>query len=180
MDEFNELKCLFNSANKIYLLEQKNLIQRGVSERTLCGQLMLYLNKAIEKTKYDQYYVDVEYNRNFNRKIKTIVNGRGEIITINCDLIIHSRGENIHQDNLIAIEMKKSTGSRVNKERDKERLKALTTQVLYVFSDYRKQFPEHVFGYILGIYYEIDIRHMKVFLEFYQDGKLIDEENINI
>ncbi|MBS7693162.1 hypothetical protein KIN08_06105, partial [Vibrio cholerae] len=86
----------------------------------------LYLNNEKEKTLYKQYYVDVEYNRNVNGRLKTIKDGEGEIITINCDLVLHSRGENLVQDNLIALEMKKSNGRRSEKEKDRERLKALT------------------------------------------------------
>lgn len=41
MNKYNEMKELFELANKKYLIEQKELIQSGVSERTLCGQLML-------------------------------------------------------------------------------------------------------------------------------------------
>lgn len=41
------------------------------------------------------------------------MDGNEQIININCGLIIHSRGENIKQDNLFCIEMKKSYRLRV-------------------------------------------------------------------
>ncbi|MGE6610925.1 hypothetical protein ACQKFG_10430 [Peribacillus sp. NPDC076916] len=174
MNKYNEIKNLFELANNKYLIEQKNLIQSGVSERTLCGQLMLYLNEVKKTTQYKQYFVDVEYNRNVNGRLKTIKDGEGEIITINCDLILHSRGENLAQDNLIALEMKKSNGSRSEKEKDRERLKALTRQSFdNIWSSDGKSLPEHVCRYILGVYYEINISRMVAKVEYYQDGKLL-------
>ncbi|MCU4804545.1 hypothetical protein OCF14_08885 [Bacillus cereus] len=181
MSKYDEMQNLFELANNKYLIEQKELIQSGVSERTLCGQLMLYLNEAKEKTPYRKYYVDVEYNRNVNGRLKTIKDGHGEIITINCDLILHSRGENLVQDNLIAIEMKKSIGKRSEKEKDRERLKALTRQSFdNIWSYDGKKLPKHVCRYILGIYYEINVSRMQALLEYYQDGELLYNYAINI
>lgn len=181
MKKYNELKELFELANKKYLIEQKELIQSGVSERTLCGQLMLYLNEVKDKNLYSQYYVDVEYNRNINGRLKTIKDGEGEIITINCDLILHSRGGNLVQDNLIALEMKKSNGRRSEKEKDRERLKALTRQSFDdIWSYDGKSLPEHVCRYILGVYYEINISRMKALVEYYHNGKLVQSYNLDI
>lgn len=101
-----ELITLFEKANKRFLSEQDKLILSGIAERTLCGSLMLYLQEELKGTIYSEYYVDVEYNRN-NGKVKTIINENIEVIPINCDIIIHSRGENLAQDNLIALQMKK-------------------------------------------------------------------------
>ncbi len=47
-------------------------------------------------------------------------------MTIICDLIVHSRGEIVEKDNLIALEMKKAYRSMQEKENDKTRLVALT------------------------------------------------------
>lgn len=181
MDLYTDLKNLFELANKNYLKDQKNLIQSGVSERTLCGQLMLYLNEAKEISKYSEYYCDVEYNRNFNRRLKTIIDGEGKTFKINCDLILHSRGDNMSQDNLIALEMKKSRGKGKDKEKDRERLKALTRQSFdNIWSFDGKSFPQHVCRYTLGIYYELNISRMEVLIEYYRNGELINSYTINI
>lgn len=181
VDKYDEIKALFELANRKYLIEQKKLIQSGVSERTLCGQLMLYLNEVKEKTLYRHYYVDVEYNRNFKRRLKTIKDGEGDIIKINCDLILHSRGENVAQDNLIALEMKKSSGRIHEKEKDRERLKALTRQSFdNIWSYDGKSLPEHVCRYILGVYYEINILREEVLIEYYRNGELINSYTISI
>lgn len=181
VNKYNEMKELFELANRKYLIEQKELIQSRVSERTLCGQLMLYLNEVKDKTLYRQYYVDVEYNRNINRRLKTIKDGKGEIIRINCDLILHSRGKNLKQDNLIALEMKKSNGRRSAKEKDRERLKALTRQSFdNIWSYDGKSLPKHVCRYILGVYYELNISRMEALVEYYRNGKLLHYYTLSI
>jgi hypothetical protein len=98
---------------------------------------------------------------------------RTEAIPINCDIIIHSRGEIIYQDNLIALEMKKSVNRESEKNKDKNRLIALTKDKFDdVWSFDGTSFPEHVCRYGLGVYYEINAAARKVYLEYYMKGKL--------
>ncbi len=52
------------------------------------------------------------------------------VIPITWDIIVQSRGEYINQDNLIAIEMKKSSNTKAEKDKDRERLIALTEDFL--------------------------------------------------
>ncbi|MGL5411259.1 hypothetical protein [Cetobacterium sp.] len=59
-------------------------------------------------------------------EVKTIYNERTEVIKVNCGLIVHSRGERIMQDNLIAIEMKKIEQPFLEKEEDRIKLSCLT------------------------------------------------------
>lgn len=170
------LIALFEKANTSFLLEQDKLILSGVAERTLCGSLMVYLQKELKGTTYSEYYVDVEYNRN-NGKVKTIINENIEVIPINCDIIIHSRGENIYQDNLIALEMKKSSNRKSAKIKDKNRLIALTKDRFDdVWSFDGTCHPEHVCRYGLGIYYEINAAKREVYTEYYLRGKLTHTE----
>ncbi|MEX3743726.1 hypothetical protein [Lysinibacillus xylanilyticus] len=167
-----EMVVIFESANSKFLSEQKNFILSGVSERSLCGELMKYLVEEVRKTKFHKYHVDVEYNRNENRKIKTIMNDREQIINITCDIIIHSRGENVIQDNLIAIEMKKSTNTISEKNKDRERLIALTKDTFdNIWSYDGKTFPEHVCRYLLGVYYEINFDSRTISIEYYKKGE---------
>ena len=56
---------------------------------------------------------------------KTIRGPEEQIVTINCDLIVHSRGQNTLQDNLIALEMKKSTG----RQKDKDKVRQLSSEI---------------------------------------------------
>lgn len=169
----NELIKIFESANEKFLTEQNKFILSDVSERSMCGQLMLYLEKEVKTTSFSKYSVDIEYNRNKgnNRndtKTKNIINSEKPIT---CDIILHSRGEIIEQDNLIAIEMKKSNRSSLKKEKksDIERLQALTEDNQ---SHDSNSLPEHVCGYVLGVYYEVNLETREVEIEYYYKGNL--------
>ena len=156
-----------------------------VSERALCGALMIHLNRLMVKDKsLEGYYTDVEYNRNRgNIKTiqKTIQGPEAQIINVTCDLIMHSRGNHIEQDNLIAIEMKKSNASEEEKQKDKDRLKALTKDSFDdVWSFDGTTFPEHVCRYLIGVYYEINFSKRKIFLEYYKQGELFEKQTLNI
>ncbi|MCL2587004.1 MAG: hypothetical protein FWE31_02060 [Firmicutes bacterium] len=175
-----ELLEAFEKANNSLLTKDKSLFGMNVSERTLCGALMLHLAEELKKKEvFSGYYVDVEYNRNRGGKLKTMSKtafGEDEkIITIDCDLIVHSRGENISQDNLMAIEMKKSSRPKIDKEKDKERVRILTKDGYGAWSFDGETLPEHVCRYILGVYYEVNFSKRKISLEFYKKGALFEE-----
>ena len=167
---------LFEQANTQFINSDCSLIWSNVNERTLCGALMLHLHDLIkEQPEYDGYFTDVEYNRNkgqIKTIMKTIMGPREEIIRINCDLILHSRGLHPEQDNLIAIEMKKSNRPREEKEKDCNRLLALTKDSFDdIWSFDGHTLPEHVCRYILGVYYEINIRNQKIIIRYFQQGE---------
>ena len=123
---------------------------------------------------YGNYFVDIEYNRNKGGKLKTIVNGSETPVAITCDLIVHSRGTITSQDNLIAIEMKRSSHLQSEKNKDRLRLKCLTRGTFDndIFSYDGKVLPEHVCRYILGVYYELDSRNRKATIEYYVNGEI--------
>ena len=185
MKTYDELKAMFLLANKKFLIEDIDLLDSMVSERALCGALMIHLNRLMVKDKsLEGYYTDVEYNRNRgNIKTiqKTILGPEAKIINVTCDLIMHSRGNHIEQDNLIAIEMKKSNAPEEEKQKDKDRLKALTKDSFDdVWSFDGTTLPEHVCRYIIGIYYEIDFSKRKIFLEYYKQGELLEKQTLNV
>lgn len=171
-----DLKKIFNKANDKFLLKSKRMIYDDVAERSLCSEFKIFLLEELNKTKYSQYHIDNDYNRNCG-KIKTTINGEMKEINIQCDLIIHSRGENELRDNLLALEMKKSYRTEKEKNSDRDRLCALTKdkhdEETYSYDG--KTFPKHVCGYQLGVYYEIDIDEKKVLIEYYQKGVLIEK-----
>ncbi|MDP1509237.1 hypothetical protein L8C07_01660 [Paenibacillus sp. CMAA1739] len=174
---------IFENANRDFLESDLDLLISKVSERTLCGALMLHINNIIKKSEFAEYKVDVEYNRNKNGKIKTIVKtiyGPKDVgVKINCDLIVHSRGNNINQDNLIAIEMKKSDRTKEEKESDRIRLIALTKDSYDdVWSFDEKTFPEHVCRYALGVYYEVNYKKRSINIEYYKEGHIFDEKEV--
>lgn len=183
MSVYEDMKHIFETANMLLIQADRSLFKMKVSERTLCGALMLHLHEVLKETKYSSYYVDVEYNRNKGGKLKTYkktaMGSEERIISIVCDLIMHSRGENILQDNLLAIEMKKSTRPKKEKARDKERLESLTKETYDdIWSYDGKSFPEHVCRYALGVFYEINFRKNEISIEYYRSGSKIEESTL--
>lgn len=168
------LQDLFIQANELFLKQEKELILSTVSERSWYTRFAIYLNKILEETNIKDYYIDTEYNRN-NGKLKTIFDSNAlEVISITCDIILHSRGKNPYLDNLICIEMKKSNRPMREKINDKKRLQLLTKKTYdNVWSFDGRALPEYVCGYQLGIYYEMNIKKQVVAIEYYQDGEII-------
>lgn len=178
MKTCNEIIHLFEQANGLLLRNDHVLFENQVSERTLCGALMLHIHDIIkEDHSYAGYHADVEYNRRKSKRsydYKTIPSPDDNPIKITCDLILHGRGKQPEQDNLLAIEMKKTTRTNRAKNSDRERLKILTED----FYDNKQlvdtyMSPEHVCGYVLGVYYEINYRRKIILVEYYHNGSMI-------
>lgn len=177
MKTYQELIQLFKKVNECFLSHNQDLLRANVSERTLCGALMLEIHDLVANDiTYEGYYADVEYNRNGGmiKTVKKTITGIEErVVRINCDLILHSRGNHPEQDNLIAIEMKKSSAPLSEKAKDRDRLCALTMEPMSgdVYSYDGQTLPVHVCDYVLGIYYEIDYRKEEILLEYYRRGE---------
>ncbi|OCT16858.1 hypothetical protein A8709_00650 [Paenibacillus pectinilyticus] len=174
---------IFEKANNNFIQSDLELLNSKVSERTLCGALMIHLYGVVKISEFSEYKVDVEYNRNKNGKVKThvkTINGPDDIIVkINCDLIVHSRGNIIDQDNLIALEMKKSNRKKQEKDDDRSRLVALTKDSYDdIWSFDGKTLPEHVCRYGLGVYYEVNYPKRVILIEYYKTGYKFKEYEI--
>ena len=170
----NELIDIFERANKRFLGENVSSIKSNVAERSLCSTLAQCLYLEISNSNFSRYHVDVEYNRN-KGKVKTIYDDNLEVVSIVCDLIVHSRGKIIENDNLIALEMKKAYRPMKEKEKDRARLVALTKESYDgVWSFDGRVLPEHVCGYKLGIYYEIDNKKNSLLIEYYVRGEKME------
>lgn len=179
MDKVNLTK-LFSEAFTVFLNKEKDNIVNGVAERNLCARLAQYIENLLPDYKLSNYVADSEYNRKQNGEIKTILDEKLQIIPIQCDIIVHSRGHHIKNDNLIAIEMKKAYQSKTDKDNDRKRLRALTKDSYDdMWSSDGKTHPEHVCGYALGVYIEIDPDQKKCLLEFYKKSQKQSEEIIN-
>ena len=90
---FGRLKQIFINCSETFITDETELILSGVSERCLCGSFMIILRNALDNSEFKQYFTDIEYNRNFDGEIKTIIDDKAVITNITCDLIIHSRGQ---------------------------------------------------------------------------------------
>ena len=172
----NLLNKLFINATSTFFQEELDNIMNDVNERNLCGRLAIYLNEAAREQNLEGYYVDPEYNRKQDGRVKTILDENTEVVNINCDIILHSRGKNPAQDNLIAIEMKKSNRPQEEKDSDRMRLRALTKESYdNIWSYDGVTLPEHVCGYIVGYYMEINIKTKICLFELYQKGNKVKE-----
>lgn len=171
------VKKIFNTALQTFLAKEREGIIDNVSERNLCARFAIYIENLLPAYGLDSYFTDTEYNRKQNGEIKTILDEELQVIPINCDIILHSRGNNKKNDNLIAIEMKKSYQSKTEKDCDRKRLRALTKKSFdNIWSNDGKTHPRHVCGYVLGVYIELDNSQEKCFLEFYENGQIKSNE----
>lgn len=159
------LKAMFLTANRSFIENHASLLKRELSERCLCGALMCELNRQLEKNACNNYYADIEFNRAFENTInnvKHLPDEEGITKRVFPDIIVHSRGK-VTPDNLLALEMKKSTARREAKERDKNRLSLLTSSYPY--------------KYKLGVYYEINPKKRQILVEFYKTGRKISTDS---
>lgn len=104
-------------------------ISVGVSERNICARLAHHMEIQMREFNhskvFDDYYVDVEYNRMGYGNPKYYENHKHELKYMVSDLLIHSRGKS---SNLLAVEMKRK-GNYKNSKEDKERLEALVSSM---------------------------------------------------
>lgn len=171
---------LFKKSFNQFLENEIDLINSDVSERCLCARLAIPMEALAIESGYERYRADIEYNRNFDGEIKTIIDDDYKIVNVTCDLILHSRGENIEKDNLIAVEMKKEYRSDEHKDRDRERLRALTkpTYDENIWSNDGTTLPEHVCGYQLGVFIDINLKNRVFNIEYYKQGQLSSSEEL--
>jgi hypothetical protein len=165
------LMSLFEEAFNEFLEKERDNIIANISERNLCGRLMLYFDAARLRYGLTDYFTDTEYNRNLG-DIKRIMHSRTGSNIITYDIILHSRGQQ-RDDNLIAIEMKKKIHSRASKNADRARLVALTRTRAAARRLSRRS--NHVYGYQLGLFVELDTDGEAYLLEIYQEGAKINE-----
>lgn len=157
MEEIYELIELFETVNEIFINNDRYLLDKEVNERCICGALAMELYDYIKHndTKYKDYNVDVEYNRNV--KDKKQMNGNNIIP----DLIMHKRKTD---ENLIVLEMKKDTRPKSEIESDIKRIQTMCDKTII-----------NRYKYKLGIFYLLKSdNNPNVF--YYIDGKWFDDE----
>ena len=153
-----ELIDIFEKAKNEFLEKEKAIIKNDTNERTLTQRLAFYLELQLRKNiKYENYSVDCEYNKK-EEDIKRLKFGKNtDKKEIYPDIIVYQRKI---KNNLIAIEMKKTTSRNTDKIKDIEKLEALTDRK----NDYH---------YTLGIYFELDITDNNNIINFFVDGEVI-------
>jgi hypothetical protein len=177
--DLNNLKNILQKALNDFFTREVDAMLARVNERNNCGRLAIYLQQHATDAGLSTYYADPEYNRKQGGQIKTILDRKMQIITINCDLILHSRGASIAEDNLIAIEMKKADRPESEKNDDRNRLRAMTKKSFDdTWSNDGTTHPEHVCGYKLGLYIELDASKREAILEYYQSGRRVSTPSV--
>lgn len=169
------MRRLFFAAFEDFCADESANIRNGTSERNLCQRLALPLERHAAAAGLRRYRADCEYNRSNDGRVKTIVGENMEIVTITCDVILHSRGEDEEQDNLIAIEMKRANHPPAEKHKDRVRLMALTRAPGDgVWSAGDGVDLDHVCDYVIGFYIELRPRMQEFYIEEYVGGELRD------
>lgn len=168
---------VFDQSLVFFLSKEVDALLGNVNERNNCGRLAIYMEDIARNYGLNAYYADTEYNRKQDGRLKTILDDDYKIVTINCDLILHSRGKVVAADNLIAVEMKKSDRPEKEKQKDRDRLRALT-KASYddVWSADGVALPEHVCGYVLGAYVEINRAKRICLVEYYSSGAKFEQD----
>ncbi|MGR5139983.1 hypothetical protein [Vibrio jasicida] len=159
---------LFNISFEAFLNHDSSLVSSQVSERCLCARLAFQLEEQAKNCGLEGYFADVEYNRNKGSK-KTLVNDDYKEVTICCDLLLHSRGVK-KQDNLIAIEMKKSGRDPQETIDDCDRLTVLTRPE---YEDGRHN-EKHVCGYKLGVFIYVNYQDQRFELKYFENGLVVN------
>jgi hypothetical protein len=139
--EQTRLKQIVENSISAFNVNEEYLLRNDLSERCICARFAFYLQNEIlgVDNRYQQYVVDVEYNRGAKGKDYEPKRLHNDDKPITVDLVVHQRGYReqacqhgdriiIGYRNLICIEMKKilnRSGMRAI-ESDKNRLRIMT------------------------------------------------------
>jgi hypothetical protein len=178
--DHDKLIDIFNASLEQFFEHETLQVLQGVNERSSCARLAVYLQRIAEQAGLDGYFVDAEYNRMQEGKIKTILDDNETVVRINCDLILHGRGNRGCRENLIAVEMKKDGRPISHYEKDRRRLRALTkdpdsakNQVWAIGKNVDYLWPQHVCGYILGAFVLLDRPQRTCTIDYFAEGSLV-------
>lgn len=169
-------ELIFEDALDAFLAAESGQLLKGVSERSTCTRLAVFLERQLQLEGVTGYYADTEYNRTHHGYVKTIIDGEHRAIQITTDLIVHTRGEKPPpHDNLIAIEAKKAFRPDQEKLDDKNRLRAMTqpNEKALGWGGH----PKPVCGYALGVFLEIDVRNRRLGLEYFRNGSAQEKKD---
>jgi hypothetical protein len=172
----HEALVIFQRSLDLFLEHECDQILSNLHEVNLCGRLSLYMQQAANHLGPPHYFADLEYNRQQGGRVKTILDEKMQVVTVSCDLILHSRGVVVHGDNLIAVEMKKTERPDSEKLSNRVRLRALTKESFDgVWSADGDTHPERVCGYLLGAFIELHRKDRFLAIEYYRNGAIYDQ-----
>jgi hypothetical protein len=173
------LDHILAQATDDFFISEVEAILDTVSERNNCQRFSVYLERRAHEAGLTDYHADTEWNRKQGGQVKTILDENLEVVRIQSDLILHSRGSFVSEDNLIAIEMKKAGMPEPEKAADRKRLRAMTKSSFDgVWSNDGTTHPQHVCGYRIGLYIELDAHRRMAKLERYSNGECVRVDSI--
>jgi hypothetical protein len=173
-------ELVFEDALKAFLRAEGASLRSNVSERNTCGRLAIFLQKQLESDGFVGYYADPEYNRKQEGRVKTIIDENLRVVQITADLIAHTRGEQpFPHDNLIAVEAKKIGRSEADKDDDRVRLRAMTKSPGEGVWPVDGAQPEHVCGYAVGVFLDIDAVGRRIGLEYFKRGERTKKKEVS-
>ncbi len=163
MHDEDQLFEIVKAAFDAFLGRHSALLDVNANERSMTHKLAEALQEV-----FPDMDVDCEYNRH-GGLAKKIIACRDEAIgpddldakTVYPDIVVHKRGTD--EDNLLVIEVKKSSGRRCSGW-DAEKLRAFTSEE---------------FRYQVGLYVEIDAERESIGkVECYKDGNMVKKDTI--
>ena len=180
---FDEIKNILIEAVKNVVMEDAYLLLHDINELAITHRLAMYLTPQ-----FKGFDVDCEYNGNIDanngRKYIKLLNYRYRELglvrvkdsdeesidrRVYPDIIVHKRGKNGEENNLLIIEVKKSSNP-INGEWDAEKLSRFTSKE-----------DENNFGYCFGAFVRFEVGHHIGFkeVEWYKDGKKYNDYKVS-
>jgi hypothetical protein len=89
------LESVFREALDEFLARELTLVRKKAHEQSLCGRLAIYMDRAKDRHGFEQYFVDVEYNRRGEGRKQILHPVTHEHINVVCDVLLHSRGDRL-------------------------------------------------------------------------------------
>jgi hypothetical protein len=165
---------VFETALTKFFEVEADALVNDVNEVNSGGRFAIRLQESATAAGLKGYFADPEYNRKQGGEVKTILSRGTRVVRIKADIILHSRGQNILEDNLIAIEMKKSGRPMKEKAADRDRLCAMTKRSFDdIWSNDGTTHPQHVCGYRLGVFIVFNNTLRRARIEFFANGSQV-------
>lgn len=161
---------LENALEEFYAKEQRNL-ELDIHEIAHGHRLALYFEKQIreydevhQEKLFENYYVDIEFNRTEGGAVKTVVYN-GELHETRCDILLHSKGNVPDRENLLIIELKKEHST--NKEQED------IWEINRMVSPREEGAPDAaICNTLLGVYLKIGLSCYFGTKYWYEDGRI--------
>ena len=121
----SSIKQNLSNALQRLLRDDRFLLEYDVHEQTISHRIAVYLEPM-----FPEYHVDCEYNNDLDsesgRKQVRLSNNSGS--NVRPDIVVHHRGLNGRQHNILIIELKKLPSNDLDLDADRAKLREFTNQ----------------------------------------------------